>query len=92
MDENKKEELTMPPTIDTLMDAFCHLYAAEKHSYESELAYKERIIMRDHFTQKLKSEGLTPESYFAGIQKLTGKIKKKEDTNGTDNKDENKPS
>lgn len=88
----------MPPTIDTLMDAFCHLYTAEKHTYESELAYKERIILRDDFTKKLKSQGLTPESYFAGIQKLTGKIKKKEEVStdtdtkspNTDDQDETK--
>jgi hypothetical protein len=64
-EENKQEETLSMSAI----EAFYHLFTISKFPDESDEQFEERKITRELFTEQLKQQGLTPESYFSLLQR-----------------------
>ena len=69
-----QQELIMKPNIENLtpLDAFYHIFTMDKHEYESDEEYEERLVARDTFVKTIEDAGMTPADYLQQLQARYG--------------------
>lgn len=70
--DNTAGPLTPDPNNLTPLDAFYHIFTVDKHEYESEEEYKERLVARDTFVKTIEDAGMTPAAYLQQLQARYG--------------------
>lgn len=56
-----------PERKQTPVEAFYHLFQLRKFSWETDLEYREREVVREDFIRQLKKEGLDPGTFLARL-------------------------
>lgn len=67
-------KLIMKPDVENLspLDAFYHIFTMDKHEYETDEEYEERLVARDTFVKTIEEAGMTPAAYLQQLQARYG--------------------
>jgi hypothetical protein len=56
-----------PEAKQTPIEAFYHLFQLRKFSWETDLEYREREVVREDFIRQLRQQGMDPAAFLARL-------------------------